>query len=172
MFWRNFVLFVNNDQLILYVHFAFNRKLFVRSKQNVSIIRGSIISRQIDIHKSLYINVIFIQFCEIITIIQFLIIQFCELTIKQFCEMCRRFYMKFRFFSKCRRTIEHFDKTCVNCKWRDYVNRCFVRFDTNENDNIVYFELLTLKIFFKIDDVRILFDSNHDADSKSNVDHF
>ena len=41
----------------------------------------------------------------------------------------------------------------------------------NENDDVVYFKLLTLKNF-KIDNVKILFNLNHDDNSKSNIDYF
>jgi hypothetical protein len=120
---QNLILVMNDQQLIEFVHNASNLRLFALSRLNVKFVRDNIIFNQINIHRLSYLNVIFIQSCE--------------RTMKQSCLTCRNETSSLRSFSKCRRTIEHFDEACVNCKWRDHVNRCFVRKNEMNDDVII-----------------------------------
>jgi hypothetical protein len=93
---------MNDQQLIEYIHNSQSRRLLVLQKLNVKFVRDSIIFAQINSHRSLYLNVIFIQSRD--------------RTMRQSCLACRSERSSFRSFSKCRRAVEHFDEACVNCK--------------------------------------------------------
>ncbi len=99
---QNFILVMNDQQLIEFVHNASSLRLFAFSKLNVKLIRDNIIFNQINIHRSSYLNVIFIQSRE--------------RTMKQSCLACRNETSSLRSFSKCRKAVEHFDEAYVNCK--------------------------------------------------------
>jgi hypothetical protein len=102
IFHQNLIFVMNDQQLIEFVHSASSLRLLVLLKLNVKFVRDNIIFNQINIHRSSYLNVIFIQFRE--------------RTMRQSCLACRSETSNLRSFSKCRRAIEHFDETCVNCK--------------------------------------------------------
>jgi hypothetical protein len=134
IFHQNLILVMNDQQLTEFVHNASSLRLFILSRLNVKFVRDNIIFNQINIHRLSYLNVIFIQSRE--------------RTIKQSCFACCNEISSFRSFSKCRRTVEHFDEAYVNCKWRDHVNRCFVRKnEMNENVIIIDHRRLTSSRF-------------------------
>jgi hypothetical protein len=120
---QNLILVMSDQQLTEFVHSASNLRLLALSRLNVKFVRGSIILNQISTHRSSYLNVILIQSRE--------------RTMRQSCLACRSETSSFRSFSKCRRAVEHFDEACVNCKWRDHVNRCFVRKNEMNDDVII-----------------------------------
>jgi hypothetical protein len=123
IFHQNLIFMMNNQQLIKFVHNASSLRLLAISKLNVKFVRDNIIFNQINIHCSSYLNVIFIQFHE--------------RTMRQSCLACRNETSNLRSFSKCRRAVEHFDEAYVNCKWRDHVNRRFVRKNEMNDDVII-----------------------------------
>jgi hypothetical protein len=99
---QNLILVMNDQQLIKFVHNASNLKLLAFSKLNVKFVRDNIIFNQINIYRSSYLNVIFIQSRE--------------RTMRQSCLAYRSETSNLRSFSKYRRAVEHFDEACVNCK--------------------------------------------------------
>ncbi len=148
---QNLIFMMNDQQLIEYIHNSQNKRLLALQKLNVKFVRDNIIFAQIDSHYFSYLNVILIQSRDC--------------TMKQSCFACRSERSNFRSFSKCRRAVEHFDEACVNCKWRDHVNRCFVRNnETNDDVIIVDHRRLTSS---KSDENDRAFDNNDNDDDNS-----
>jgi hypothetical protein len=143
---------VRQLQLTSYVHNAQALRMLVLVERNVEFLRDCITSVQIDTHRFSYLNVILIQSRE--------------RTLRLSCLVCRSERSSLRSFSEYRRVIEHFNEAYVNCKWRDYVSRCFVR---DENDDVVVINERSLSSFSRItddDNDRVI---DHDDDEELNV---
>jgi hypothetical protein len=152
---QNLIFMMSDQQLIEYIHNSQNRKLLALQRLNVKFVHDNIIFAQIDSHRSLYLNVILIQSRDC--------------TMMQSCLACRNERSSLRSFSKCRRAVEHFEEACVNCKWHDHVNRCFVR-EYEMNDDVIIVDHRRLKSSrFDENDRTLDNDDNDDDNSKSNV---
>jgi hypothetical protein len=88
---------------------------------------------------------------------------------KQSCLACRNERSSLRSFSKCRRGVEHFDEACVNCKWRDHVNHCFVWKNEMNDDVIIVDHRHLTSSRFDENDRALDNDDNDDDSSTSNV---
>jgi len=104
------VLFVDQQQLVLYTHFSQTRGILVLSDVNVLFVQLHITLNQIRMHQSLYINVILIQSQGVLMPVG--------------CLNCQAHSMA--LFLKCRHMSEHFSECCSNCKWCDHACCCSV----------------------------------------------
>jgi hypothetical protein len=155
IFHQNLILIMSDQQLIEYIHNSQNKRLLVLQKLNVKFVRDSITFAQIDFHRFSYLNVILIQSRD--------------RTMKQSCFACRSERSNLRSFSKCHRAVEHFDEACVNYKWRDHVNRCFVRKNEMNDDVIIVDHRRLTSSRFDENDRAFDNDDNDDDSSTSNV---
>jgi hypothetical protein len=146
---------MSDQQLIEYIHSSQSRRLLALQRLNVKFVRDNITFAQIDSHRSSYLNVILIQFRD--------------RTMRQSCLVCRSERSSLRSFSKCRRAVEHFDEACVNCKWRDHVNRCFIRKNEMNDDVIIVDHRRLTSSRFDENDRAFDNDDNDDDSSTSNV---
>ena len=152
----HFIFIVQNQQLRSLMHNASELTLLILRDKNVWMNQARFNLKLFFNHCSSYINVVLIQSRD----------RLCERS----CSACQSARNESHSFSKCRRLVDHFDEACVNCKWRDHVNRCFVRNeendvcdeaseDENENDkkNSSYESDKTLiEIFDDDDDLKML----------------
>ena len=115
----HFIFIIQNQQLRSLMHNALKLTLLILRDK---IVRVNLARFNLEFffnHRSLYINVVFIQSRD----------RLCE----QSCSACQNARNESHLFSKCQRLVDHFNEACVNCKWRDHVNRCFVQ---DEEDDV------------------------------------
>jgi len=122
------VLFVNQQQLILYAHFSQTMVILTLFSMNILFIWLCITSNQMRTYQSLYINAILIQSQSVLISIS--------------CINCQKCSMM--LFSECCHTSEHFNECYDNCKWCDHTACCsvcnndvLIVQDDNENNNNV-----------------------------------
>jgi len=104
------VLFIDQQQLVLYTHFSQTMVILMLLSVNVSFIQLCITLNQMRTHQSLYINAILIQSQSVL--------------VSADCINCQKRSMT--LFLKCHCTSKHFNECCDNCKWHDHTAHCSV----------------------------------------------
>jgi len=122
------VLFVDQQQLILYAHFSQTMIILMLLNVNVLFVQLHITLNQMRTHQLLYINAILIQSQDVLISVN--------------CINCQKHSMT--LFLKCCCMSEHFNECYNNCKWHDHTVCCFICnnnvlivISDNENNNSV-----------------------------------
>ncbi len=112
----NSVLEINQQQLVLYVHFSQTIIILTLLSDNILFIQNCITLNQMRTHQLSYINAILIQSQNML--------------ISNNCTDCQKCSMT--LFLKCHCTSKHFNECCDNCKWCDHASHCFIH-----NNNVL-----------------------------------
>ncbi len=104
------VLFIDQQQLTLYVYFSQTMIILVLLNVNVLFVQLHITLNQMRTHQLSYINVILIQSQDVLISVS--------------CTNCQKHSMT--LFSECCCTLKHFNECCDNCKWHDHAACCSV----------------------------------------------
>jgi len=104
------VLFVDQQQLILYAYFSQTMIILMLLNVNVLFVQLHITLNQMRTHQLLYINAILIQSQGVLISVNYINFQKHSIT----------------FFSECCCMSKHFNKCYNNCKWHDHTACCFI----------------------------------------------